>query len=252
MSRENPTEQNTPAEKSMRGSSKGQIEKRMERKHAQIKFELETIYERFDNNTERVNFIQDNLQSKLLILSEEQREHVFHLLKNIQDVSGKDEFVAQTFPIFTYILDVKENNLEEFELAERKEMYEANPHLIKLNQLFAYEIKDNEIELHVPPNESTPIGTMLKLIDEGMKKIAEIVNANPRIEKVTNYSWIAAEKPGLVEKLGFEISEPEEGVQKVARLTISRERLLKRWLLHKTTKNLDMSASMLKKRDEEV
>lgn len=136
------------------------------------------------------------------------------------------------FPIAKYYLDIEADQLDQFEAIERQRMYEEHPTYIGINQLFAYELEDDEIRLHIPTNKATSIKGKLRLVDDGLKKLAEIVRGNPNIKRVVGRSWIVGKNPKLLERLGFEVSDIEtnpDGV-KVGLATISREELLKRYL----------------------
>jgi hypothetical protein len=92
--------------------------------------------------------------------------------------------------------------------------------------------------IHVAPNKETE--NKLELMKDGLHKLAEKVKADGKIKRVEAVSWIVAEHPSLLKRMGFEIrgNVDEETRRKmfphedraVASAFITREELLKRYL----------------------
>ncbi len=139
-------------------------------------------------------------------------EQVLLELEKICQTSDKQEFIDKIFEILKPIADLKVDHPDKFEIVARQIFLEAHD-IIPVNQLIAYSIKDGILELHIPPNEATAMKDKLSLLREGLHKIAKIVKADEKIEKVSGVSsWIVAKNPKLLERLGFKVIDipPDE------------------------------------------
>jgi hypothetical protein len=115
----------------------------------------------------------------------------------------------------------------------------------KVNELIYYgRSADGNINLHIASHENTSNGEKLRLLREGLKKLAEEVNNDSGIQEVSATSWIVAAAPSLLERLGFtlhgEISAEfkqahfAEETRPVHYASISRSVLLEKYLNTKT------------------
>jgi len=210
---------------------KVQRKNKLEKKDEKTKSDLKDLFNRYSTGPERIKAIQTQLKRFSHLLSEEQKEYLAKSISEIENIIDENEFVEKMFPVAKYYLGIKAEHLGQFEEIDRQRMYDEHPTYKELNQLFAYELEDGEIRLHVPSNEGTPIKDKLGLMEDGLKKLAEIVRDYPNIKLVAGRSWIVGEHPKLLERLGFEVSEIETNPQgiKVGLATISREELLKRY-----------------------
>ena len=114
---------------------------------------------------------------------------------------------------------------------ERVEFLERGS-FIEINQLLAYGLREDTLQLHVLPNKETSIGEKLKLLREGMEKLAEIVRDEETIKEVTIRGWIVLKRPSLLEKLGFKIELEWNFFGKIVNdfAHISREDLINKYL----------------------
>ncbi len=230
MNVENPTNQKAEIQeaKSPPNVSEQFKTQRNRREYEEVKNHLKDLFNRHKTGSERAKELEDWLEPFLPILSEEQKEYMANAIEKNANLTEKDEFVEKMFLIAKYYLDIKAGHLDQFETIERQRIYKEHPTYKELNQLFAYEFEDDEIRLHVSANKGTSIKDKLRLIDNGLKKLAEIVRGNPKIKQVTGRSWIAGENPKLLGRLGFEVTEIEANSQgiKIGLAMISREKLL--------------------------
>jgi len=229
MSTENPTIE------SLSEQFKAQRKDKLQERDEKTRSDLKDLFDRYETGAQRVEAIRKRLKSFARILSEEQKEYLHNSLEDVAGITDENEFVEKMLPVAKYYLDIQAGKLEQFEAIERQQMYDEHPTYRELNQLFAYELEDDEIHLHVPANKGTTIKDKLRLIDDGLKRLAEIVNDNTRIKQVVGRSWIVGENPKLLERLGFKVTDIEtnpDGV-KVGMATISRKELLDRYLKRK-------------------
>ena len=108
---------------------------------------------------------------------------------------------------------------------------------IEANELISYGKEDNIIHIHVVPKEK--IENIFISFREGMEKISKIVREDEEIEKVTATSWIVAEHPRALERVGFTIDGEIGDEMRKAHFSnekrpiwgahISREELLKKY-----------------------
>ena len=79
---------------------------------------------------------------------------------------------------------------------------------------------------------------MRKLVVEGLRDLADIVQKDENIQKITAESWIVGKSSKIMEKLGFQISSEEgrkvtdkrELGEEIKKAEISREDFLKKYL----------------------
>lgn len=207
---------------------KAQRKNKLEERDEKVKIDLGDLFNRYQTSSERNKVITNKLESILHLLSEEQKEYLFNSLEEVVDITDENEFVEKMFPVAKYYLGIKTEQLDQFETVDRQRLYEEHPTYKELNQLFAYELEGDEIRLHVPTNEATSIKDKLRLLNDGLRRLAEMARTNQNIKRVIGRSWIVGKNPKLLERLGFEVSEIEtnpEGVS-VGEATISREKLI--------------------------
>lgn len=153
--------------------------------------------------------------------------------------SDRDLFVngvmEATEPIFKFVVE----HPEEYEKMRRLRIFNDGGY-IKVNELIYYgKTETGDIHMHIAPHEQTSIGKKIKLLREGINKLAEEVRNDPTVKEVTATSWIVAEAPTLLKQLGFElhgeISEEfrqehfADETRPVHHASISREVLLEKY-----------------------
>lgn len=161
-------------------------------------------------------------------------------LDNLDDSCDDTSFVELILNKIKPVLDLKFSNPINFDKA--MEMYtrssiEENKGYIKLNDLlyFGYGSGGSWIHIHVAPNERTE--NKISLFRDGLKKLTVEVFKDKRIKTIFATSWIVAEHPGLLKRMGFVLDGPIDDETKskyfldesrqVARAHITREQLLK-------------------------
>ena len=126
------------------------------------------------------------------------------ILNGIEEVTDRDVFIEKVLVAMRPILD----HIREDPIGYQQELQEAalSEEKIRINELFHYHVDNSgNMHLHVFPNIFTDNREKLRLMREGLRLTAEILNSDPSIKTVYGTSWIVAEKPELMEMLGFEV-----------------------------------------------
>lgn len=157
-------------------------------------------------------------------------EEVELQLNACENIENPEEFIQKVVEISEPVINFKVSNPTEYEQLQQKRYR-------KINDIFYYEITgegDDQLNLHV---YSAYGKNLVPLMKEGMRKLAEIVQAKKNIKFVNAASWIVASHPRILERLGFEVlGEVDEDTmtkdfpgedRPVSRAVLSREKLLK-------------------------
>jgi hypothetical protein len=229
--KENMENRETPPDNATRTETKRQ------EFEGKIRSALKIIFESEKTGEARVVKIRDSLVMLQSLV--DPSKSFLDGLEDCKQIEDKEEFVSRVFEIISPIIDVKFDKPVEFELASRKTFLERG-NLTSINELLAYNLEDEALVLHVPPNETTPLKDKLRLLKEGLKALAEIVKNNENIQVIIGSSWIIADHPEIIERLGFTIEGPVSEEQRqeyfgndpreVHSAKMSREDFLKKYL----------------------
>jgi hypothetical protein len=194
--------------------------------------QIKARFDDFDNSPERVNDILKKLNN--IIDKQDNKVEIISQLEALREVTDREIFCQQAYEILEPLLKWREENLAEFENIRRKDFNEES-NFTEINKMLSYNIDGDYIHVHIPPNVSTPNSEKLRLIQEGLKALVPIVEANLEIKTITGTSWIVAAHPQILEKkFHFTITFPENPDQNldnanrpIAEAEISREDLIK-------------------------
>lgn len=194
--------------------------------------QIKTRFDDFDNSPERVNDILKKLHN--IIDKQDNKAEIISQLEALREVTDREIFCQQAYEILEPLLKWREENLAKFENIRRKDFNEEG-NFTEINKMLSYNIDGNYIHLHIPPNVSTANSEKLYLIQEGLKALVPIVEANPEVKTITGTSWIVAAHPQILEKkFHFTITFPENpdkdldnANRPIAEAEISREDLIK-------------------------
>jgi hypothetical protein len=170
-----------------------------------IKKALEIIFESEKTGEARVAKIRENLVILRSLIGPP--DEFLSGLDSCSQIEDEEKFVSRVFEIITPIIDVRFSDPVKYELFSRKAFLEDG-RFTSVNELLAYNIIDNTLILHVPPNETTSLKDKLKLLKDGFKAIAKIVETDNNIQEIEGSSWIIADHPDLIERLGFTLEGP--------------------------------------------
>lgn len=102
----------------------------------------------------------------------------------------------------------------ELEANIRKYVVDHKEHV--LNEMLHFEVYEDRLYLHVFPVTTFSAGEKIKYLREGLKLLAAQIKTDQRfkgVKTINGVSWIVAQNPHLLEKLGFthdgEISKEE-------------------------------------------
>ena len=89
---------------------------------------------------------------------------------------------------------------------ERKAFIEKGNY-VAINEILSYGIDKGDLHIHLAPTNDLGLGEKMLLIKDGFKKLAIIVQNNPKVEEISATSWIVAKNPELLQKMGFKIDD---------------------------------------------
>ncbi len=218
------------------------LEKKQEQKEDLILARAEEMAGKifdFHTHKKRISLIMKELESFFDAGHIDRDEIEKHL--NLVNQADRKSFITGVLQAVEPILKFISEQPEEYEKLRRTRILDMDGY-IKVNDLLYYgKSGDGNIHIHIAPHEQTKIGTKIGLFRKGLKKLAEEVNNNQDVDKITATSWVIAEAPKLMELLGFrlhgEVSDefkqkyfPNE-IRPVHHASISRDDLLKRYLV---------------------
>jgi hypothetical protein len=174
------------------------------------------------DNPEKLNSKVDKFLSQLnsfkeagLIFNKE--EMIKGVMEGIK-IKDREEFINYLFKVLEPITLLRVTQAKIFEKIER-EITTSGDGNKKLSEVLYTNYSDEnpkEVEIHLAPAteliKEKGIENFKKEVEVGLRKLAEIIRSNDRIEEVSATSWIVAKNPGLLKKLGFTIigTLPEE------------------------------------------
>jgi len=188
-----------------------------------INQELKDTFGSIFNNKQEINRRIDSLIIKLESLQNNglvfNKEKIVKDLRESVDIKNQEEFIFHLLKTLEPIVALRINQSKIFEKVQRENTINSNGNL-KLSEVLYTSLNEqnkNEIFIHLAPAEEfikeNGIANLKKEVEKGLAKLAEIVESNKNIEKITATSWIVAKNPLILERLGFtvvgEISEKE-------------------------------------------
>lgn len=199
---------------------------------------LETIYRLYPNNQKRLKDIKEQIKT-IASMALGPDNKILDELDKCLDIENRDEFIQAIMLILQPIIDAKRNDPVKFEEAKRQAFLE-NGKFNSINDLMSYDIDEHTLHLHIAPNETTTAARKITMLKEGMIELAKIVRDNKDIQKITGASWIVAEHPEILTRLGFDLEGQISAEEKerffaaetkdVHRASISRQALLNKYL----------------------
>ncbi len=161
----------------------------------------------------------------------------------IEGAENDSVFAKKVVEVLNPLIELKFSNPKVFASALEaisRENFIKRGGFEPLNQLLSFDVGPDGkyFNIHIAPNKETE--NKLELLKDGLHRLAEKVEADGKIERVEATSWIVAEHPNLLMRMGFEIrgNVDEETRRKmfphenraVASAFIIREEFLKRYL----------------------
>jgi len=106
---------------------------------------------------------------------------------------------------------------ESFSESQLREMYyeaikAAVEEVERINKII-YILQDKDlIAINILPAKDLSSAEKISLINDGLKKIAEIVKASENISRVLAHSLLVKKHPKFIESLGFTVIDGQEGL----------------------------------------
>jgi len=199
----------------------------------------------FDNNKDGQKRVDDIISKIEPFLRSDlmDGEKVRQSLRECSTIKDRGEFIERVFSSLKPINDLKKNNPGIFEAIERKafvEEVEARG-FKKINEILSYGVSEDFVHIHLAPARQFGISGLKKMTQEGLEELAKTVKENQAVKRVEAISWIVADHPKILEKLGFTVvGEIDEEMRRkyyaddnrpIGRATVSREDFLRRYLI---------------------
>lgn len=221
--------------------SKNDVEARRNEFYKQVRNELESILQQKGKNT-LIKRVRDTISCFENVLGE-----VVHSNSLLDDLNSHEGAVLidAIMVIIAPFLDLKFSDPTNFdramEMSSRSRIEEEGGY-IKLNDLlyygYGYDPNGLFVHLHVAPAQTLP--DKIALLRGGLKRLASQIVNDQRVGSIVATSWIVAEHPRLIERLGFVVDGPiDEQTRKkyfaddsrpISKAHVSREDFLKRYL----------------------
>jgi len=135
---------------------------------------------------------------------------------------------------------LKMNDPENFEKIVTAGIPTEKDEFVPLNEILSYGRGKDYVHIHLLPPGKVGLAALVKGSLDGLRELARIVREDETIKEITATSWIVAEHPKLLERMGFimqgEIDEEMRDrhfrgdKRRISKATISREEFLRRYL----------------------
>lgn len=127
-----------------------------------------------------------------------------------------DEFLEIASPLVRKIVDFIWADPAGFEKIER-DIFNRDGRFAPVNEVLSYGIDEENsfLHLHIPPCKTVP--NKIFLLKNGLAEIAKVVRDRENIKRITGTSWIVAQNPNLLRKLGFTIGGKDKTYKRVLR-----------------------------------
>jgi hypothetical protein len=192
-------------------------------KLSQLKTEAASII-----NNER--FKQSGLQISAQEISDQLDEALL--------ITDEQEQINQITKILSPLFLFKKQNLGLFERIRTQSRLEKGGY-VPVNEVIYYGIHTDDLHIHLADASDFGVKKKIRLMKDGLRKIAQDLAEHPEVKKISATAWIVASNPGLMERLGFdvqgEISDKlkeayfKDEQRPVSRAVMSREEFLKKY-----------------------
>mgnify|MGYP005834038705 CR=1 FL=1 len=158
--------------------------------HKRIKDQFSAIFDEFNDLKERMVAILKRIEPFFQhidkkILPNEKISEIKLALQACEDTSDKQQFLSEIMIALKPALDIREAHADKFEEVQARTMNESEG-FIEINRLLSYGKSGPTIHIHAPASKI--VGNKITLYREGLKKLAEIINDDPTIKKVSHFA----------------------------------------------------------------
>lgn len=142
------------------------------------------------------------------LIDEEAVQKILAEVAQCSAIDDREQFIVKTSAIVKPIIDLRVSHPQEFEKMKRVAFVKEGG-FIPLNEILSYEFDEGIIYLHLAQAKelikSSGVKNVLDLITDGLEKLSEVVKEDESIKKIVATSWIVAQSPKILERLGFTI-----------------------------------------------
>ncbi|MEK7648383.1 MAG: hypothetical protein AAB400_00505 [Patescibacteria group bacterium] len=202
---------------------------------------ISAICDQFNNSEDRVKEIINKLDPFFewvdkSLLSKGQISEIKRSLLQCAAIHNKKKFLGAVITVLQPAMEIRKAHAAEFEEAHAKAMNESEG-FTEINRLLSYGKSSDLIHIHASLGKT--VENKLSLYRSGLRKLAEIIDRDPDIRRITATSPLVAQHPGLFTIAGFAVEDISDDVrmlhfknekQEIKRASISREDFLKKFL----------------------
>ena len=142
------------------------------------------------------------------IFEEKKIRKIEVLLRGCRNITDREEFISRVSLLYLPLIQFKVKNPVEWQQNERNNMKGE-----RLSEVLFYGTKsikhgqEKTVYIHLAPSSTLGIKKIKESVDEGLKKLAEVINNDPEIKRIGAVSWILGKNPDLVKDMvGFKDS----------------------------------------------
>lgn len=184
------------------------------------------VYDAYETNEERVAELHKRMSEFAVTgIGPDIKEQVLSNLERCLEAEDRASFIAFATDAAQPLTDYRREHFAEFQQRSR-EVFAEYGHFVPLNDVLHYdEASTGEIQVHLAPAEDIP--NLPGVVKDGLQKLAQLFQEHPEWHTVSAQSWIVAQHPRIVERLGFTV-EPAASADKPSHTaTMDRETLLR-------------------------
>lgn len=159
-------------------------------------------------------------------------------IKSAASIEDRENFIQEIKEALEPIVELYQDHPKEFEEVARQAFF-RNSGFAAVNEIIAYKLYEDEMSLHLAPATTMTLSEKRTYVNQGLVKLAKIVEEDKNVSVITATSWVVAKNPKLFEGMGFtvtgEISDEEkeehfdDEQRAVAKASISREDFLEKF-----------------------
>lgn len=174
------------------------------------KTEIGKIFDSNNDSAQRADALVEKVQpaltvySELGLISEADITEVLSELRECTNTLERDEFISRVADLIRPLLEIRLSHAPEIEKVQRK-LFVENSDFLSLNEILFYGTDQGVVHIHLAPAKTLSFNERKRLVNEGLEKLAHIVREDENIKEIVATSWIIAQAPEIIEKLGFTV-----------------------------------------------
>lgn len=169
---------------------------------------MHALYGRHESNSERINEVQKNMEVFFNNAGELLDADSIRLaIQSGLDAPDEETFVDK---VLTAVRPVMRMQIEHPDVARRA--FHERHDFQHLNEVLSYGLSEDGTVAHIHLAPAADLPNLRELVVQGLKELAKTIREHAdqfeKLESVIGQSWIVAEHPRIMERLGFTIDGP--------------------------------------------